>query len=109
MLDKILNTGSESIGQSQSLDRIRGLGVSNPFDDNDNNFFVDESHISNAAIEKYQREIDVQTFSEILKQTDEQEANNLVLQKAFEGKLSIDDNDFLSELLNNEDFLNDII
>lgn len=109
MLDKILNTGSESIGQSQSLDRIKGLGISNPFEDNDNGYFIDESHISNAALQKYQREIDVKTFSDILKQTDEQEANNLVLQQAFEGKLSIDDNDFLTELLTNEDFLNDII
>ena len=108
MLDKILNTGSESIGQSQSLDRIKGLGVSNPFEDNDNGYFIDESHISSAAMQKYQREIDVKTFSEILKQTDEQEAISLVFQKAFEGKLSIDDNDFLSELLTNEDFLNDI-
>ena len=41
-------------------------------------------------------------------ETDEKAANELVLQQAFEGKFSIDDVDFLSELLDNEDFLNDI-
>ena len=59
MLDKIQNTGSESITQSQNLDRIRGLGVSNPFEEDDKGFFVDESNISSLALEKYQRELDV--------------------------------------------------
>ena len=71
-------------------------------------YFIDESNISTAALEKYQRELDVKTFSEILKQTDEKAANELVLQQAFEGLLSIDNTDFLSELLDNEDLLNDI-
>jgi len=86
MLDKIQNNGSESIIQSQNLDRIKGLGVTNPYEESDKNFFIDESHISNTAIQKYQRELDIQTFSDILKKTDEQEATNLVLQQAFEGK-----------------------
>lgn len=107
MLDKILANNSEIIEQSQSLDRIKGLGTTNPFE-NSNDYFIDESHISNAALEKYQKEIDVKTFSEILMQTDENAANELVLQQAFDGVLSIDNTDFLTELLDNEDFLNDI-
>lgn len=109
MLDKILGNNSEIINQSQSLDRISQIGVTNPFEENKDNFFIDESSISTAALEKYQREIDVKTFSEILRQTDEKAANDLVLQQAFEGILSIDDTDFLSELIDNKDFLNDII
>ena len=109
MLDKILANNSEIIDQSQSLDRIKSLGVSNPFEENRNNFFIDESNISTAALEKYQREQDVKTFSEILFQTDEKAANDLVLQQAFDGILSIDNTDFLSELLDNEELLNDII
>lgn len=108
MLDKILGNNSEIINQSQSLDRIRGIGVSNPYEDSDKNFFVDESRISTEAMNKYQREIDIQHFSEILKQTDEKASTELVLQQAFEGMFSIDDSDFLSQLLDNEDFLNDI-
>ena len=108
MLDKIQNNNSESIIQSQNLDRIKGLGVTNPFEESDNNYFIDESNISTAALEKYQRELDIKTFSDILKETDEKAANELVLHQAFEGKFSIDDVDFLSELLNNEEFLNDI-
>ena len=108
MLDKILANNSEIIDQSQSLDRIKGLGVSNPYEVDKNKFFIDESSISTAALEKYQRELDVKTFSEILKQTDEKAANDLVLQQAFDGLFSIDDTDFLSELLDNEELLNDI-
>lgn len=107
MLDKIQNNGSESITQSQSLDRIKGY-TTNPFEENESGFFIDESHISSAAIQKYEREIDIKNFSEVLKETDEKAANELVLQKAFEGSLSIENDEFLSELLNNEDFLNDI-
>lgn len=108
MLDKIQNTGSESITQSQNLDRIRGLGVSNPFEEDDKGFFVDESNISSLALEKYQRELDVKKFSDILMKTDEKAANELVIKQAFDGTLSIDNDDFLSELLNNEDFINEI-
>ncbi len=107
MLDKIQNNSSESITQSQSLDRIKGYST-NPFEENENGFFIDESDISTAALQKYQHEVDVKKFSEILKQTDEAAANELVLQQAFDGNLSIDNEDFLLELLNNEDFLNDI-
>ncbi len=108
MLDRILANNTDTINQSQSLDRIKGLGVSNPFNEDNNGFFIDESRISNAALEKYQKELDIKTFSDILYQTDEKASNELVLQQAFEGILSIDDTDFLSELLDNEDLLNDI-
>jgi hypothetical protein len=108
MLDKILANNSEIIDQSQSLDRIKGLGTTNPYEVDKNKFFIDESSISTAALEKYQKELDVKTFSEILLQTDEKAANELVLQQAFEGLFSIDDTDFLTKLLDNEDLLNDI-
>lgn len=108
MLDKILGTSSEIINQSQSLDRIKGVGATNPFEEDSKNFFIDESRISTVALEKYQREVDIKKFSEILMQTDEKAANELVLKQAFDGLFSIDDNDFLSELLNSEEFLNDI-
>ena len=80
MLDKIQNNNSESIIQSQNLDRIRGLGATNPFEDDDKGFFVDESSISSLALEKYQRELDVKKFSDILMETDDSN----VLQKTFQ-------------------------
>lgn len=108
MLDKILNTNSDSISQSQNLDRINQIGATNPFEKTNSSYFIDESQISDDAIEKYQRELDVKKFSEILKETDEKEANELVLKQAFDGILSIDDDEFLSELLASDVFLNDI-
>ena len=72
MLDKIQGNISETIAQSQGLEKIKGLGVTNPFEDDDKGFFIDQSDISSLAMQKYQREIDINYFSEILKQTDEQ-------------------------------------
>ena len=108
MLDKILGTNSETVKQSQTLDRIGQVGATNPFEKTGSDFFVDESDISTEAIAKYEREIDVKRFSDILMQYDEKEALEEVLQKVFEGSISIDNDEFLSELLTNEDFLNDI-
>ncbi len=108
MLDKIQGNISETIAQSQGLEKVKGLGVSNPFEDDDKGFFIDQSDISSLALQKYQREIDVNHFSEILKQTDEQEATNLVLDKVFNGQFSIDNDDILMEILNSKDFLNDV-
>ena len=108
MLDKILGTNSESVTQSQNLDRIKEIGTTNPYEAASNNYFIDESDISSEAIAKYEHENDIKKFSEILMQYDEKDALEQVLQKVFDGSISIDNDDFLSELLTNEDFLNDI-
>ena len=108
MLDKILSTNSETVAQSQNLDRIKEIGATNPFEQKGTDYFVDESDISPEAILKYEHEIDVKRFSDILMQYDEKDALEQVLQKIFDGSISIDNDEFLSELLTNEDFLNDI-
>ncbi len=108
MLDKIQNGQSEVIGQSQSLDRILGIGSNNPYENNDDKFFIDEYQISQEAIQKYQKELDVKKFSEALAQTDERFSNSLVVQKAFEGLINFDTDDIISEIAKNKDFLNDI-
>ena len=56
MLDKILGTNSETVKQSQNLDRIKEVGVTNPFEKTSANYFVDESDISKEALDKYERE-----------------------------------------------------
>ncbi len=108
MLDKILNTNSETVSQSQNLDRINQIGVTNPFEKASSDCFVDESNISQEAIQKYERELDVKKFSDILMQYDEKDALEEVLRQVFDGTISIDNDEFLSELLTNKDFLNDI-
>ena len=108
MLDKILGTNSENVSQSQNLDRINQIGATNPFEGTKADYFVDESNISSEAIAKYEHELDVKKFSEILMQYDEKDALEEVLQKVFDGSISIDNDEFLTDLLTNEDFLNDI-
>ena len=109
MLDKIQNDSTDLVSQSANLDRIKEIDIQNQYSKNDYGYFIDESDISDAAFEKYQRFSDIQKFSKILMQTDEQEALDLVLEKTFDGTISIDNDEFMSELLNNDDFLNDII
>lgn len=108
MLDKILGNNSESVTQSQNLDRIKEIGATNPYEKASSKYFVDESEISFEALKKYEHELDVKKFSEILMQTDEKQALEQVLQGVFDGSISIDNDEFLSELLTNEEFLNDI-
>ena len=108
MLDKILGTSSESVSQSQNLDRIKEIGATNPYEKTNADYFVDESDISAEALKKYQHELDVKKFSEILMQYDEKDALEEVLQQVFNGTISIDNDEFLSDLLTNEEFLNDI-
>ena len=107
MLDKIQNSSSELITQSHSLDRIWLEGTQSPIE-RDKNYFVDQSEISSLAFEKYQREEDIKTFSNILMETDEKEANSLVVSKALDGNLELFKDDILNELLGNSDFINDV-
>ena len=41
--------------------------------------------ISDAAMQKYQRELDVKSFSSLLMETDQKAADELVLSQLFEG------------------------
>jgi len=110
MLDKIQNSTSELISQSQnlnSLDRITSYGSQNQVE-NDKNFFVDQSDISTQAFEKYQREEDIKEFSKALMNMSEKEANDLVISNALDGTISFDQSDIINELLNNTDLINDI-
>ena len=109
MLDKIQNTASEALAQSQSLDRIKEIDSSSRNIEEQEDYFVDECEISSDALSKYQHEQDVKRFSDILIQTDEAQATDLVLKQAFDGTISIDNDDFLAELLSSDEFLNDII
>ncbi len=109
MLDRIQNNGLDNITQGQNLEKISSVGSTNPFEKEDlKNYLVDESDISTTALEKYQKELDIQKFSDILKKMDEKEANNLVLKNVFEGVFSMETSDILSSLSNNENLLNEV-
>ncbi len=116
MLNNIQNNTSNEIAQNaadliaasktQSLEAI-GKNDSSKYDDY-NKYFIDQSDISNTALEKYQKEEDIKTFSKLLLQTDEKEAVSRVLDEVFNQKYEIENDEFLNNLLTNKDFLNDI-
>ena len=100
MLDRISNDRNEAISQNSS---------SGIYNTDDSDLFVDESNISDAAIKLYERERDVQKFTKLaLSDMDDKSADALVISKAFDGDISIDDDDAIFSLLSNEDFLNEI-
>lgn len=108
MLDRISNDRNEAISQS-SISKISSLGSSGIYENDQNGLFVDESNISDAAIKLYERERDVQKFTKLaLSDADDRSADALVISKAFDGDISIDDDDAIFSLLSNEDFLNEI-
>ncbi len=108
MLDRISNDRNEAISQN-SISKISSLGSSGIYNTDDSDLFVDESNISDAAIKLYERERDVQKFTKLaLSDMDDKSADALVISKAFDGDISIDDDDAIFSLLSNEDFLNEI-
>lgn len=108
MLDRISNDINETLSQS-SISRVSQLGMQNPYNTSEKSLFIDESNISDRAIELYERELDVKRFTQmVLDDVDDVEANSLVVSKAFDGEISIDDDEAIFSLLSNEDFLNEI-
>ncbi len=108
MLDRISNERNEAVSQS-SISKISSLGTSGVYGGKDDNLFVDESNISDAAIKLYERERDVQKFTNlVLSDADDKSADAIVISKALNGEISIDDDDAIFSLLSNEDFLNEI-
>ena len=108
MLDRISNDRNEAISQN-SISKISSLGSSGIYNTDDSDLFVDESNISDAAIKLYERERDVQKFTKLaLSDMDDKSADAIVISKALNGEISIDDDDAIFSLLSNEDFLNEI-
>ncbi len=69
---------------------------------------VIKSCAQNEEAEKLQKKHDIEYFSKIFHQTDEKEADALVLKKIFNGEIKLDEDDFIQEILENKDFLNDV-
>ena len=71
----------------------------------DKNLLIDETNISQDAIKLWEREMDVQRFTRLaLSDPDDKSAEALVKAQ----KLSIDDDEALFALLDNQQFLSDI-
>ena len=107
-MDRISNDHSEALSNN-CISKFSSRGVSNACNTIDNDLFVDESNISDAAIKLYERERDVKKFTELaLSDQDDTSADALVISKALSGEISIDDDEAIFSLLSNEDFLNEL-
>ena len=104
MLDKIQGNQADIVGQSASLDRIKEIDIKNHYSSNDSAYFIDESEISDTAYEKYMREQDVKRFSQILLETDEDEADST---EPYDPFSDIDESELESYIDDSEELFNE--
>lgn len=102
------NSASEILTKSTAIQRLSDSYQSNPIDDR-KNYLIDESSISTNAIQKWERELDVNKFTHLVtSDPDDNSAEELVIKQIFEGKISFDDSD-LQGLFSNKKFLEDVM
>ena len=103
------NTSSEILTGSSAVERLQNGLASNPYA-NDKNFLIDETNISSKAINLWEKELDAKRFTHLVTENPQDDwAEKLVQKKVLEGKFSINDADDLYNLLNNKNFLKDVM
>ncbi len=111
MLDRIGQNeqNKEILTQGSALERIQ-TGKSNPYSAIDRGLLIDESSISNDAIALWERENDTRRFVQFVLADPEEDkaAEELVKKQGLDKVLSVDDDETLFELLNNDQFLKDL-
>ncbi len=98
----------EILTQSTALEKVQSTksGSNSAID---KGLLIDETSISQDAIRLWEREIDVQKFTKfVLSDPDDKSAEELIQKQGLEGVLSVDDNEAIFNLLNNDKFLEDL-
>lgn len=103
------NTSSEILTGSSAVERMQNGLATNPYK-NDRNFLIDETNISSTAINLWEKELDAKRFTHLVTSNPEDDwAERLVQENVLKGKFSIDDTEDLYNLLNNDNFLKDVM
>lgn len=99
---------NKSLIQNNELEKVSS-GKKNPYSNIDKNLLIDETNISNEAINLYQKDMDIRKFSSlVLSDPDNMNHNSLVAQNVFgEQDLSFE-NKVIEGIFNNKTFLRDL-
>ena len=100
---------NKNLIQSGNVDKL-SLGSKNPYSNVDKNLLIDETSISNEALDLYQRDLDIKKFASLaMSDPEDLSHNTLVAQNVFNFK----DMDFESKVIegifNNQAFLKDLL
>ncbi len=83
--------------------------IKNPYEKIDRNLLIDETAISNEAVNLYQKEQDVKQFSALAMSNPEDLSHEQIIANLFEkGVSDLFSNESISELSNNQKLLNDL-
>lgn len=111
MLGKIgqNNQNKEILTQNSQIEKVQNGLNSNPYANIDKGLLIDETNISDMAIHLWERELDVNKFTQLaMSDPEDTSADELIAAQVASGGLSIDDEEGLFALLSNDKFLKDI-
>lgn len=104
--ENILNS---QLGRGEEVGKVNVNGARNPYDKIDKNLLIDESAISNEAVNLYQRELDVKQFAKLVCANPENTSHEEIMNKLFsKGVTDPFSDDAVSQLVNNRRFLEDL-
>lgn len=100
---------NKNLIQSGNVDKL-SLASKNPYSNVDKNLLIDETSISNEALDLYQRDLDIKKFASLaLSDPDDLSHNALVAQNVFNFEDSDFDSKVIEGIFNNKTFLEDLL
>src|SRR5574344_2076063 len=95
--------------QALEAEAITNKYATNPIKNPYGQYFVDESNISNEALNMLDKDKTISKFTKLaLSEPLNGDEDKIVAKQIAEGKIEFDDDEFFSSLINNEKFLNDL-
>lgn len=102
----LVNQGA--IQQNSNVEKL-SLKNKNPYSDIDKNLLIDETNISNEALNLYQKDLDIKKFTSLAMSDPENTSHNsIVAQTVFGSQNESFENKIIEGIFNNRSFLRDL-
>lgn len=99
---------NKNLIQNSNVEKL-STDKKNPYADVDKNLLIDETNISNEALNLYQRDLDIRKFTSLAMSNPENLSHNsLVLQNVFGVQDETFENTLIEGIFNNNTFLKDL-
>ncbi len=110
-----LNDLNDELNISQTDKQLGGISgvstnpINNPYNNDNKNYLIDETAISNEAVNLYQKEQDVKQFTNLATSDPTDLSHEQIISNLFgNGVSDLFSNETFSELANNQNLLNDL-
>lgn len=114
MLNSVNNLNDElNISQAdKQLGAVSGVvtnPINNPYNTDNKNYLIDETAISDEAVNLYQKEQDIKQFTNLATSDPDDQSHEEIISQLFgQGVPDLFSNDTFSELASNQNLLNDL-